>query len=188
MTSKKRASQSDLAAFLAELDSSAVTEATPPSGTHEILPGKLWTASASRCDILKATRPATPWAVISLTDSPDDDGGPLRPAIHWPVQDRLVLPDEGILSLVAEWGVAAINAGRVLIVQCQAGNNRAGLLCGVILHRLGDPDPLATLRAANPLALSGNRVFREYVQSLTTEKMAEVAGFLRELDAAKRRA
>jgi hypothetical protein len=82
----------------------------------------------------------------------------------------------------------AMQAGRVLVVQCGLGRNRSGLVIGCILAKLGFRDPLATLRAANPLALSGNRVFAEYVAGLAEKASAtELRDFLHTLGAARRK-
>lgn len=140
------------------------------ANSHEIIPGTLWQTSwlGEFKDVPEDRRPY----VISLVDTPD--GGGLSGFLRWPFDDKPELPDMSIAWPVARVGSAWTCRGPV-IVHCLEGNNRSGLICGMLLSNgiqiNGEPVKFSGLaavqqiRMANPHALY-NETFRQFLESI----------------------
>lgn len=136
------------------------------AGCHEIVPGKLWQTSALGEYRALMAGPG-PWAVISLISLSELSLENHEPLLEWPIVDG-DLPDMAVASIVADFGAAWIENHGQLIVHCLEGNNRSGMICGLVMHRLGmgsGSEILAKIKAANPDALY-NALFANYIASL----------------------
>lgn len=72
-----------------------------------------------------------------------------------------------IVHRLADWGVAELEAGRRLLVRCQQGWNRSGLVTALIMIRLGmtGEDAITTIREARSEWCLCNPDFEEYLRS-----------------------
>lgn len=132
------------------------------ANSHEILPGSLWQTSwlGEFSDVPEGVRPY----VISLVDTPER--GDLAGFVRWPFDDAPILPDMSIAWAIARLGAVWLRKGP-LIVHCLEGNNRSGLLCGMVLIALGDggAEAVRRIHAANPDALY-NDTFRQFLEGI----------------------
>jgi hypothetical protein len=133
--------------------------------THwEIIHGRLWQGDLESMAIPKA------WDLIVSCTELSAIMGPLcvKPKMHlfFPFADGPDLPDIVGLHAVAQLGRRYVGMGREVLVNCNEGCNRSGLVCGMILYFLfGADDIVETIQKANPEALY-NKVFSDYLRGL----------------------
>lgn len=97
------------------------------------------------------------------------------PPAKWPVEERRFiiadsreLPDAQELADAVDWAYRKWTSGRRVLVRCQAGLNRSGLVVALILYKEGWPvrEIIPRLRVKrSPYALC-NTAFVEYLQRL----------------------
>lgn len=127
----------------------------------EILPGKVWQGdifslvSKFDCCISCTT--------LSELMPPIVERFPFH--IFFPFEDTDHLPDPGILDQLAITGKYFVDNSKTLLVQCNAGRNRSGLVIGMILLKMGYTDVVKIIQGANPKALD-NQTFVNYLNSL----------------------
>lgn len=90
--------------------------------------------------------------------------------IMFPFLDEAKLPDIGYLKDIAEFGVNQLDNGKKVMVNCNAGRNRSGLMIGQMLRFMGivnipGEGPVTTIKKAHPEALQ-NQTFVDYLNSL----------------------
>lgn len=128
--------------------------------TWEILPGKIWQgnlfslASGGFDACISCTR---------LSEVANIVGNHFPVHTFFPFADAAKLPDLVLLQAVAMGG--AEMAGKRLLVTCNAGCNRSGLVIGVILRLLNIKDPVGVIKAAHPEALY-RQTFVDYLNKL----------------------
>jgi hypothetical protein len=91
----------------------------------------------------------------------------VRCHILWPFLDVPRLPD-GMEQLrrVAFFAAVEHKHGSKVVVHCNEGLDRSGLVLGLILYAEGVKDVLGIIQKAHPEALTKNRLFADYVKSL----------------------
>ncbi len=89
------------------------------------------------------------------------------PPVHvvFPFDDKPELPFLLELNHVAEFAAAMWLANRKVLVNCNAGENRSGLVIGRIMQIAGRRNVVAVIQHAHPGALQ-NRTFVDYLNSL----------------------
>ncbi len=90
-------------------------------------------------------------------------GWPLH--ILFPFWDVAALPDMGEAQTVAEVAYYEHTRGKVVVVNCNAGQNRSGLIIGLTLLKLGHTGVVETIRHAHPEALN-NQTFVDELNRL----------------------
>jgi protein-tyrosine phosphatase len=85
--------------------------------------------------------------------------------IFFPFADAPILPDVEAMARVCFVAALAFVAGKTIVVNCNAGCNRSGLIVGRIMYQLSQKDIVARIRAVHPEALS-NDVFAAYLEGL----------------------
>lgn len=86
---------------------------------------------------------------------------------HWPFEDG-ALPDLGLLDLVAGVVAAAVLGRRRVLVHCQEGRNRSGVVAALAVRQLSGctgSEAVARVRRARPGMVS-NREFSSYLEGL----------------------
>jgi protein-tyrosine phosphatase len=131
----------------------------------EIVPNKLYQSSLPGHwdDLL----PLGANVSVNLSDMSVPRTPPGWMSIRWEIEDG-DLPDLSMLSTIADAVVALINAGRAVTVNCIAGVNRASLLTGLVVYRLGiakGDDIVTYMRLKRPGALA-NATFAAYLSGL----------------------
>lgn len=135
---------------------------------HELQPGLFQSSKYQSKDFAKLEAEGI-GAIIDLEGGVDDlpNFVPLGKYKYWPIHDEPILPNLNDLDLVAQWGYDNWKSGLNVLVHCNAGCNRSGLVDGVILHKngLSGKEALDLIRKKVPGGLS-NIVFAEYIKSL----------------------
>ena len=106
-----------------------------------------------------------PWSlIISLSRQHRNHNVPY---IHFPFTDGPVLPDTYVLDDLATMVAKRVRAGMQVLVHCDAGLNRSGLVAGLALLKLGykNDDALALLRKKRCAEVLHNPIFRKYLLS-----------------------
>lgn len=94
-------------------------------------------------------------------------GGGRLVFLHWPFEDG-ELPDMNSANLVVHLAAHAVRSGQVVLIHCQEGRNRSGLVAALTVREVlgvSGADAVARVRAARPGMLS-NRAFADYLTSL----------------------
>jgi hypothetical protein len=97
--------------------------------------------------------------------------------IQWPIDD-LWLPDVDRLHQLAELGASLVRGGSSVVVMCERGMNRSGLVTALIvreLEGLSGADAVALVRARRAGALK-NLDFVNYLETLPALDVAPAAG------------
>jgi hypothetical protein len=141
------------------------------ANAHEPIPGLgLWQTSVMG-DFRIALGSERPISVISCIECPEPPG--LAALCRFPFEDAPLLPNMGMAWGVAHFGHRALPHGP-LVVHCLAGNNRSGLLAGMVLY-LGNHgngrQVVELIQRANPHALCaasgpGGETFRGFLEGL----------------------
>lgn len=87
--------------------------------------------------------------------------------LHWPIEDGM-LPNLQAGSAVVAMVVFALQGGTKVLVHCQEGRNRSGLIAALAIreiHQCSGQEALMQVRARRPGMLS-NRRFASYLESL----------------------
>ncbi len=108
-----------------------------------------------------------PWEKYAL--------GPATRRIEARLYDRGELPDDmGAVYTLADMVVAALGEGKRVLVHCQAGLNRSGLIAGLALVLLGrEPaDAIALLRERRHRVVLCNTTFERFLLSLAMPEPA----------------
>lgn len=131
----------------------------------ELIPGKLWQSDLYGSVSLPAECVVTcaPLSEVPAVLGDICHGRPLH--VLFPFMDREELPDMDVAGVVAALAAACVSRGGRVVVNCNAGRNRSGLLAALVMHRLGLTGILATIQTAHPQALY-NPVFATYVRGL----------------------
>lgn len=151
---------------------------------HRIMPGLYQTGYVDTIDRdlkLGTLRAAGITMVINLARRVDED---LRSSTrivryyHLPIADGKDLPSMVGLDRLADLAADHIRAGRGgVLVQCQAGRNRSGLLNALIVRQLNGctgAEAVAVVRAGRRSALV-NPQFAAYLAGLPAPAMKETA-------------
>jgi len=104
-----------------------------------------------------------PWnLIISLSRQPRKHNVPY---IHFPFDDGYVLPDTYVLDDLATMAAKRVKAGMKVLVHCDAGLNRSGLVTGLALVKLGykPDDALFLMRKKRCAEVLHNTVFRKHL-------------------------
>lgn len=132
--------------------------------TWQIIPGKLWQG-----DIFSLSNPDGVDVCVSCTWLSEI---PVPFAFHaiWPFADPGPLPSANWLSFVGAMVADLIGSplakdGKKVLVNCNEGCNRSGLVIGLAMANLGMKNIFDTIHAAHPGALY-NPVFKTYVANL----------------------
>lgn len=151
----------------------------PPQDLYsEILPG-LWQGGTHDFDTLEFPKEYPIWKLQREFDSVATLYAIAHP-VGWGVAERRYgFPDSSIseqdipeIHDIAEWAHREWKAGKKVIIRCQAGLNRSGLIMALVLISEGyDPkDAIDLIRARrSPHALC-NADFVRYLESLTISK------------------
>lgn len=130
----------------------------------EILPGKLWqgnlfspTEMRAEC-VVTCTRIGLSSVLVDVLH-----GFPLH--VLFPFEDADHLPDKATLLAVAKLVVDELQSSKTVLVHCNAGQNRSGLVIAKVLCLQGYTGILAMIQRAHPEALA-NPVFAEYVSGM----------------------
>lgn len=86
---------------------------------------------------------------------------------HWPIEDG-DLPELGRLHLVVSLVAAAARSGLRVLVHCQEGRNRSGLVAALVVRELtgcSGARAVEVVRAARP-GMLGNRAFADFITPL----------------------
>lgn len=129
----------------------------------QMIPGKLWQADIAGSVTFQAN--------CIITCSPLSEFPAMfadlilnRPMhVLFPFLDIPELPDIDAAWIVASLGWGCLSKGKTVVVNCNEGRNRSGLICGLIMKLHGDKNPVETIRAAHPEALT-NAVFAQYLR------------------------
>ena len=92
--------------------------------------------------------------------------------LHWPIEDG-ALPDLDAAHLVAHSVARAVRSGRTVLLHCQEGRNRSGLIAALAVRELAGAsgaEAVSRVRAARPGMLA-NRTFAEHLTSLPAPLM-----------------
>ena len=87
--------------------------------------------------------------------------------IHWPIEDG-DLPQASLLGLIVEQISAGIRKGHTVLIHCQEGRNRSGLIAGLVLRNLyhiSGREALTHIREKQIGAVS-NKTFANYLENL----------------------
>ena len=85
--------------------------------------------------------------------------------IHFPFHDGQDIPNQTILKHVVNLVTETVRDGKYVLVHCDAGLNRSGLVCALTLIKLGfkPQDAVSLLRKQRCNEVLYNRVFYDYV-------------------------
>jgi hypothetical protein len=132
----------------------------------EMVLGHLWQSSAidepQRVNDLKLD------LIIDLEGGIDTGAGDWQGYLFWPIEDHDELPNLVMLQAVGNLGMGLVNGNKKVLVHCAVGINRASLVSGVILFKLGIAKGQALIdyiRERRPGALC-NEVFADYLVGL----------------------
>lgn len=130
----------------------------------QILPGKLWQG-----DLLSPTEMRVECVVtctrLGLSSVLVDVLHAFPLHVLFPFDDTDHLPDMRTLATVARLVMDELRDCRTVLVHCNAGQNRSGLVIAKVLALQGYTGILALIQRAHPEALA-NPVFNEYVSGL----------------------
>ena len=87
------------------------------------------------------------------------------PTVYIPLDDGPYLPDKTIVFLdIVKYLSSLVSDGKVVFVGCQAGQNRSGLVVGLIMKRLGytGAEVVGIIQRKRSMALN-NDFFRGYL-------------------------
>lgn len=89
--------------------------------------------------------------------------------IEWAIEDSVELPDEDTLIPLVELLRELIHQRKMILVHCQAGLNRSGLVVGLILRHMGATGEQAVerIRVARDEFCLCNADFERYVREWT---------------------
>lgn len=129
----------------------------------EMVPGRLWQA-----DIYGATTTdadvVVSCSMLSSLPSTAADWFWRRPMhLFCPFHDRASLPDINLIDIAVELAIEAMGANKTVVVNCDLGKNRSGLVIGLILVEMGYAGVVDYIRKVNPGSLS-NETFADYVR------------------------
>lgn len=141
----------------------------------EIIPGRLWqSGSVADAEGEARVRELGIDYVVNLNGEPPlfqgyeyRPGWPPFTEVRWEIEDG-PLPDLRDLDDVVSRVCTAVSAGQRVLVHCQAGLNRSGLVTAMAVHRLtgrGGPALVGFIRRKRPGSLS-NRRFAKFVEGL----------------------
>ena len=143
----------------------------------EILPG-LWQGGTDDFDTLEFPKRYPIWS----QEKPFDSVATLYAVAHpvgWGIAERRFgFPDSALheenlpeIHAIAEWVYDEWKSGKKVLVRCQAGWNRSGLVMALVLIRHGcNPREAISLirEKRSPYALS-NREFADYLERMTVK-------------------
>jgi len=135
-------------------------------GVYEVLPGRVWQASLIG-EYRAAIKHFGLTALIELDGWPQDPK-PCPLELSWPIDDCDELPDMEEGLRVARTGADWVRSGEKLLVTCFGGQNRSGLVCGLVLWELGvgsGEEIFQMIKDANPDAL-WRHCFKQHIRSL----------------------
>jgi protein-tyrosine phosphatase len=134
-----------------------------------IIPDKLWMSGDLQSpDALERLKGKIDTILnLSQYDDPDEIQRYAPEYLHWGFDDE-GLPDLEQLWRTVTWVCGAIRAGRHVLVHCDAGLNRSGLVCALVIRVLqgfGGAHAVEFIRACrDPYALC-NDAFVAYIES-----------------------
>jgi hypothetical protein len=85
--------------------------------------------------------------------------------IEWPIEDACELPDPTVLHPLVDLLAELSYQGKTILVHCQAGLNRSGLVCALVLRARSVPadNAIAAIRQARDEFALCNADFEKYV-------------------------
>jgi hypothetical protein len=122
------------------------------SNIHEMLPGSLYQGSLA--DALGFP------ADIVLSCTIASDLSITRPRLlhlFFPFEDRAVLPDMGVARRLGQFLAAEVANGKKVLINCDIGHNRSGLMVALVLDAMGVAHGQALVdyvKAHNPQAFT----------------------------------
>lgn len=93
--------------------------------------------------------------------------------LHWPIEDG-PLPDLRTLWRMVDWVVGAVENGRRVLVHCDAGLNRSGLVCALVvkdLLHLSGSAAVGHIRLHRDAYALCNDTFVEYIDTLKAQSV-----------------
>lgn len=131
----------------------------------EIIPGLLWQCGATELEPL--VRSVQPRAVINLDGRERAFSRHVETYVCWPIEDG-PLPDLRALEGLAAFVHGLVAARLPVIVHCNAGLNRSGLIAALVVARhlgMSGKAAVAYVRAHREYALC-NPAFAQYLEAL----------------------
>lgn len=141
----------------------------------EIIVGRLW--QCGDWDLEEEVAKAKPTAIVNLTYSSHMKSNESCILIEYPMQDdEIAKVNQRRLHEVVDIVVGMVNGGGRVVVHCNAGLNRSGLVVALALCRIGSgmtgKQAVETVRICRGEFALCNASFRGYIKNLYPENKA----------------
>lgn len=131
----------------------------------QIIPGALWQADMYGATTTNANV-AISCTVLSALPSTVQKWFLQRPMhLLCPFRECDELPDLNIIDLVVALAADALAVNRTVVVNCDTGKNRSGLIVGLVLVEMGYANVVEYIQKVIPGAMT-NKTFADYVHGM----------------------